>query len=332
MSAFNIWVTEKCNLCCTYCYEGKKRCIDMNDEVIGKTVSFIQKNMEQNKSNMINFHGGEPLLAIDSILKIISSCNTLGRFSYSLTTNGTVLNEHILDELKKNNVYISLSIDGTKEVHDLNRKKHDGSGTYEYAIEALEALQERDIDVRVRMTVTPDTASSLYESVMDIANLNAKTIVAMIDLYDKRWTDELLDTLQEQLVMIYTALKDNDKTEFSFYSDIKKRTKKGLCDGGITNFNISADGKLYPCSCMVNDAEHIIGSVFSGIDESLLHEHQIYYDKRNTTCEGCKNEYACLSMRCKYINKSLTGEYLAASPLICRLEHIIHGIRVMNND
>lgn len=331
MSAFNVWVTERCNLCCTYCYEGEKRGIDMNDEVIEKTVSFIMKNMEQDHSNMINFHGGEPLLAIDSILKIISLCSKIGRFSYSLTTNGTALNEFVLDELKKNRVYVSLSIDGTKEVHDLNRKKRNGSGTYDSVIESLMALQERDIDVRVRMTVTPETVSRLYDSVMSIAKLNAETIVAMIDLYNERWTDNLLNVLQEQLIMIHTKLRETGKVGFAFYSNLR-RTKKGLCDGGITNFNISADGTIYPCSCTVNDTGYIIGSVFSGIDENILCKHKVYYDKRNTTCNDCKNEYACLSMRCKYINKSLTGDYLTASPVICRLEHIMQSIRVLNND
>lgn len=44
--------------------------------------------------------------------------------------------------------------------------------------------------------------------------------------------------------------------------------KKGLCDDGITNFNISADGMIYPCTCLVNDKEYMIGSVFNGIDDS----------------------------------------------------------------
>lgn len=331
MSTFNIWVTEKCNLRCTYCYEVEKRCIDMNDDVMKMTVSFILENMEQEKANMINFHGGEPLLAADSIRNIISECNRIGRFSYSLTTNGTLVNDSIIDELKKNHVYVSLSIDGTKEIHDLNRKKYDGSGTYDVAIKSLKALQKKNIDVRVRMTITPVTVSSLYDSVISIAEMGAGTIVAMIDLYDDRWTDNLLDVLQEQLIMIHAKLKEMEKVEFAFYSDFKRR-KKGSCDGGITNFNISVDGTIYPCSCTVNDKDHMIGSVFNGIDENLLHKQKVYYDKRNVTCTGCKNEYACLSMRCKYINKSLTGEYLTASPIICRLEHIIQNIRALTND
>lgn len=207
MSAFNIWVTEKCNLCCTYCYEGEKRCIDMNDEVLEKTVLFIHENMEQSKTNIINFHGGEPLLAIDNIIKIIKLCNKIGRFNYSLTTNGTVVNNFVLDELKKNHIYVSLSIDGTKEIHNFNRKKHNGSGTYNTAVECLKALQDRDINVRVRMTITSEIVSVIYDSVMSIIELNAETIVAMIDLYDDRWTDLLLDVLKEQLIMIHIEMK-----------------------------------------------------------------------------------------------------------------------------
>lgn len=331
MSAFNIWVTEKCNLSCSYCYEDKKRYIDMDDEVLEKTVSFIRENMEQSKTNIANFHGGEPLLAIDSIMKIIKLCNKIGKFNYSLTTNGTIVNDFVLDELKKNHVYVSLSIDGTKEIHDFNRKNYNGSGTYNTAIKCLKALQDRDINVRVRMTVTPETVSVIYNSVMSIADLHAETIVAMIDLYDDRWTDSLLDVLKEQLIMIHMDLQKRKKSEFSFYSDLKTK-KKGLCDGGITNFNISADGIIYPCTCLVNDKEYMIGSVFKGIDDNLLYKHKVYYDKRNITCNGCKNEYTCLSKRCKYINKSLTGEYLTASPIICRLEHIMHSIRLLYND
>ena len=325
MSAFNIWVTEKCNLNCSYCYEGEKRCIDMSDEVIEKTVSFIHDNMAKNEANNINFHGGEPLLAFEKIIKIIHLCDDMGDFCYSLTTNGTVINNTMLEKLKENRVYISLSIDGTKEIHDFNRKRKDGSGSYDWAVKSLKLLQEKEMDIRVRMTVTPDTVSRLYDSVMSIVGLEAKTIVAMIDLYDKRWTDELFNLLQDQLILIHKELKAKDKIEFCFYSDLKRK-RMGCCDGGISNFNISADGNIYPCSCVVNDEKYKIGSVFTGIDRHLLSRHTIFYDKRNETCDGCGNEYFCLTKRCKYINKSITGEYLTASPVMCKLEHITHNI------
>ena len=114
MSSFNIWVTEKCNLCCTYCYETSKRTLSMSDETIGKTIAFIRKNFQINDYNMINFHGGEPLIAADIILRIVSECNSMGRFCYSLTTNGLLLNEDLAKKLIDSRIYISLSLDGTK--------------------------------------------------------------------------------------------------------------------------------------------------------------------------------------------------------------------------
>lgn len=331
MSAFNIWVTEKCNLNCTYCYEGGKRSLNMTEEVVENTISFIHENMDSNGYNLINFHGGEPLIAIETILKIVSACNNIGGFNYSLTTNGTLLSEPVLDKLKDNRIFISLSLDGTKKVHDLNRKKHDGTGTYDIVVNSMKLLQEREIPVRVRMTVTPETVLELYDSVMNIVQLNAKNIVAMIDIYDNSWTNQLIDVLKEQLIRTHIELFRSEEAEFTFYNELKK-IKKGLCDGGISNYNIAIDGMIYPCSCLVNDKDYVIGSVYNGVDNRLLEKHKIYYDQRNITCSGCSNELACLSLRCKFINKTLTGKYLTAPPIICKLEHILYDIRALINN
>ena len=78
MSSFNIWVTEKCNFCCTYCYEKSRLTLSMNDETVEKTIAFIRRNINPNGYNMVNFHGGEILMLIGYCVPEKTKCITLG--------------------------------------------------------------------------------------------------------------------------------------------------------------------------------------------------------------------------------------------------------------
>ena len=326
MGLFNIWVSEKCNMNCKYCYEGhEKDNTIFNESNINKLLNFIKEKGKEWDFIMINFHGGEPLIAFDIIKKIIAKSNNLnGNILYSLTTNGLLLTEDIISYLKNEKVYLSISLDGNQKVNDINRIDYNGKGTYKHVIEKVKMALQQEIDLRIRMTITPDTVEYLAESVKTLFDQGCNLLIAVPDIYDDRWNENYIEILEKQVKLSYDLAQSNKK-EFFFYRDYNE-CKPGRCDGGIGEFNISANGDIYPCSYVVNDKEYLIGSLDSGINEDKLEKFKKIYTKNNEICIGCTNEKICLSTRCKFINKKVTGDYLHPVAMICALENMMHKI------
>ena len=142
MALFNIWLTERCNMNCTYCYENNKSAKLMSNETINDLIAFISEKYLLMDYPMINFHGGEPLIAYEQMISIIDNCiaNKMN-FKYSVTTNALLLNESMVRSLREFDVYLSVSLDGNRDVHDRCRKKSDGTGTYEEVIKKIQIIK-----------------------------------------------------------------------------------------------------------------------------------------------------------------------------------------------
>ena len=152
------WVTNDCNLNCTYCYEGQfKEKKYMSLDVAMHAVNlFLEYYNQINDSELIiRFHGGEPLLNCKAILYIqnMVSKNLKGELSYGITTNGCIQTEDAFNVLKSMDE-INISIDGCKEINDLYRKDRNGKGTYDRVIKTVNWLKQ-NVDpsvVNIRMT------------------------------------------------------------------------------------------------------------------------------------------------------------------------------------
>ena len=128
-----VLLTKKCNLKCDYCYETLT-----NDIMTLTTLKDIINILNDNASQMgvipkLNFFGGEPLLQFEDLIK--PACQYAKelnpRFVLTITTNGTLLTEEILNYFKFMNVNIMLSLDGHQQSHNLHRKYSDGKGSFE---------------------------------------------------------------------------------------------------------------------------------------------------------------------------------------------------------
>ena len=328
MGLYNIWVTEKCNLKCTYCYENNKSAVSMSDETVRDMISFISERYDVSDYNMINFHGGEPMIAFGRIIDIIDTLSGKGLvFHYSLTTNALLLDEEKLKMLSARDVYISVSIDGDKYAHDMCRKKKDGTGSYDEVISKLPLIKQYFPRFRIRMTIAAALSDRLYDSVMSVSQAGADVIVAVPDLYDPEWTYEKIDALKYQLLELDQEL-NSEGTVFVFYKkpDI---CNPQVCAGGIEEINISVNGELYPCSFVTGNRKYIIGDVRSGISGDLLRKFSVFYGRTNPVCEGCGREKICTSSRCKFINAEFTGDFLTPSPILCGFENMMDSLERM---
>lgn len=152
-------VTEACNLRCRYCvysglYEGYRQhgTTNMSLETAKAAIRYYHRLHEQiylpDKIAFINFYGGEPLLRCDLIKECVAFARSLEndkvRFSFSTTTNGTLVTPEHVDFLVDNDFHLVVSLDGPRPEHDRNRVYADGRGTYDRVLQTLGWIRDRD--------------------------------------------------------------------------------------------------------------------------------------------------------------------------------------------
>lgn len=146
-------LTQSCNFRCKYCVyseeanEAQRTHSNkvMSWEVAKKAVDFLWKHSLDSEAVNIGFYGGEPLLAFPLIQKVIeySKERFAGKeLSFNMTCNGTLLSDEIIHYLAENHVLLMISLDGPKEINDLNRVFADGRGTFDTVMERIFRLRE----------------------------------------------------------------------------------------------------------------------------------------------------------------------------------------------
>ncbi|CEP41219.1 radical SAM protein (plasmid) [Paraclostridium sordellii] len=327
---FTIFITEKCNLRCKYCYEsGLDRSKDMDINVANKTIDFILRKIKSESLDIplyIVLHGGEPLVNFEMVKYIHKklSDKVKGReIIYDMTTNGTVLDSEKIDFICNNIDNISVSIDGTRASHDKNRVFVNGEGSYDLVIKNVKKLLDREKDVRIRMTYTTNTVSELYDSISQIAKYGFTTIVPVADYMDTNWTQNHMNTLNDQISMLIN-LKENYPSLDIGLLDIEGLNKrKGDCFGGILSFTIDVNGDIFPCTFSVGDEELKLGSVFDeDVSDAKQKELVKIYTSENEGCKSCLRKECCDSIRCKLLNKKVMGDPNKSIPIMCALEKV----------
>lgn len=323
-----IWLTTACNLRCKYCYEGQEKPqIMMTKDVAEQCINYIKDR--DDPLLIVQFHGGEPLLNYDVLKFIIASIQKNKKVNqkimYGITTNATLLDDEKVKFLSEYMDYgLSISLDGNKDVNDLMRIYPDGKGTYDSVISKIKRAIALNSNIRFRMTFTSQTVSDLCKSIFHLIELGAKQIVSIPDYFDKGWTEDTLKTYRNQLYEIEKMYKQNyvstqDIEIALLENNVFQKTK---CTGGYNSIQISPVGELYPCTYVVGKPEYKIGDLKSGIEIEVLESISQINEEPMEVCVGCNNYLNCNSVRCKYLNKLLTGNCLSPSPVICAFEHV----------
>jgi len=147
-------ITEECNLRCTYCVFDEKHIFERNHsnqvmplELAYEAVQDFYSRTSRDEGYIV-FYGGEPLLAMNTIKKIVDYANKISnnRLKFSLTTNGLALSESKFDYFIKNNFLITVSLDGNKETHDKQRITATGKGTFDAIVRNLRKLKLHNED------------------------------------------------------------------------------------------------------------------------------------------------------------------------------------------
>jgi len=300
-------VTRGCNLNCSYCaYSGiyENRTHEnraMPFDVAKKAIDYLLRHSIDEPSITLAFYGGEPLLEIELVERCIQYMRekAAGRkYSFSMTTNGTLLTPEIYKRLADNDVSILISLDGPKAVHDTNRKFTDGSGSFDVIVNNIEAIQaqypEAKDKLRFLAVASPfieDACLSNLYRMDEIMPYYGVTLSFMSETYTSqeiKYSDDFSSLFQQEKAKLYLymlgkldkkyvsrLLLGNEAVMKKTFLQLKRRMKKmpyvchpgGPCLAGVQRPFVSVNGIFYPCERVSEESQAMnMGDVDSGID------------------------------------------------------------------
>lgn len=293
-------VTKNCQLACKYCYlVGKNEKERMSWEIAKQAVDFVlsQEKMFPEESVIWDFIGGEPFLEIDLIDKICDYIKSemfrlnhhwFNSYRFSFSTNG--VNYHhdkVQNFISKNKSHLSIgiTIDGTKDKHDLNRIwKGEGpeKGSYDDVVKNIPLWLSQFPEESTKVTISSADISYIAESVLHLYKLGIHSVNINV-VFEDVWKDGDDTAFEKQLICLADNIIDNElyqEYSCSFFSDTIGKPLDPIIDNGNwcgsgKMLAIGTDGNFYPCNRFMDFSlrtkkPFIIGNVKTGIDYNKL--------------------------------------------------------------
>lgn len=178
-------VTEDCNLRCKYCifsgkyfdmrtHSAKKMSLETALKSVDYYISYVNESMQYapEKQSVISFYGGEALLELSLIKKVVDHVKEKKfKTMYALTTNGTLLTKETVKYLVDNDFLVSISLDGSPTNHNRNRVFSNGHGSYKSAYSGLLRLK-KEIERQGKESKLPILILTCYDDKTDMIELN----------------------------------------------------------------------------------------------------------------------------------------------------------------
>lgn len=239
VSLFMLVVTYRCNQQCRYCHatssDERDTCEkDMSLEVATKTVQAIAKF----STNLIKieFQGGEPTLNFDIIKHVVSISKDILSdkvVEFVICTNLLHIDSEFIEFVYENNIIISTSIDGDRELHDQNRVTRNSNGTYENVVNNIAKLRKRGVGrISALLTVTKHNLNSLKRVIDSYQFIGFNSIfIREMNPYGKAHnnseisysTDEFVSAYLEALEYIFSLNKDGVVFSEEFMSILSRK-------------------------------------------------------------------------------------------------------------
>ncbi len=336
VKALCIHVAHDCNLRCKYCFadtgefHGGRSL--MSAEVGKQAIDFVIKNSGSRHNIEIDYFGGEPTLNFDVVKEITEYAKEQGKlhdknFRFTITTNGLLLNDEIMDYINENMSNVVLSIDGTKETNDRVRYRVDGSGSYDAIVPKFQRLAEsRNQDnYYVRGTFTAYNLD-FSKDVIHLADLGFKqtSVEPVVAPYTEEYAlkpehvekiCEEYDKLTEEYVKRYDEGRGFNFFHFMVDLDQGPCAIKRLsgCGAGHEYIAVAPNGDIYPCHQFVGNEDFKMGNVAG---DSLDEEIKTRFERSNVytkdKCRDCFVKFYCsggCSANAYNFNKDINKPY-----------------------
>ena len=343
VKALCLHIAHDCNLACKYCFaeEGEyhgRRAI-MSYEVGKKALDFLVANSGNRTNLEVDFFGGEPLMNWEVVKQLVAYGRSLEeanhkKFRFTITTNGVLLNDEILEFVNKEMGNVVLSIDGRKEVHDRMRPHRGGQGSYDEIVPKFKKVAESrgQMNYYVRGTYTHYN-TDFAKDVLHLADLGFKQIsvepVVAPDTEDYAIREEDLPQLLAQYDELAEELIKRRKEGrgfnfFHFMIDLEGgpcvAKRLSGCGSGTEYLAVTPWGDLYPCHQFVGNEDFLMGNVDEGVLRTDIRDEfkqcNVYAKEK---CKDCFAKFYC-SGGCAANSYNFTGNVNGSYDIGCELQ------------
>ena len=293
VKALCLHIAHTCNLNCSYCFasQGKyngDRAV-MSFEVGKRALDFLIENSGTRRNLEVDFFGGEPLMNFQVVKDLVAYARSVEKkfnknFRFTLTTNGMLIDDDVIDFCNRECHNVVLSLDGRKEVHDRYRVDYAGHGSWEKIVPKFRKLVEarggKGYYMRGTFThANPDFLEDI-KTMLDLGftELSMEPVVcAPGDPAELTEADrEIVKDQYEKLAMLMRQ-RDKEGRPFTFYHYmidlqggpcIYKRISG--CGSGTEYMAVTPWGDLYPCHQFVGDDKYLLGNIFDGVRNTAI--------------------------------------------------------------
>jgi uncharacterized protein len=288
VKALCLHVSHACNLTCEYCFAGEGRyhgeAALMSLETGCRAIDFLIENSGTRKNLEVDFFGGEPLLNWEVCKGVVryarqreKECGK--RFRFTLTTNGVLIDDDVIDFSNREMHNVVLGLDGRQKTHDRMRKTPDGGGSYELILPKFRRLVEKrgHKGYYIRGTFTRNnlefTDDILHMADLGFTELSMEPVVSAPDMpYALRETDLPQLFVQYEKLASEMLLRQKEGRGFTFYHFMIDLTggpcvykRIAGCGSGTEYLAVTPSGDLYPCHQFVGESDYRMGSIWEGV-------------------------------------------------------------------
>ena len=317
VKALCLHVAHTCNLNCSYCFasQGKfhgERAL-MSFEVGRQAIDFLVAHSGGRTNLEVDFFGGEPLMNWQVVKDIVAYARSLEaehhkRFRFTLTTNGVLVDDEVIDFANREMHNVVMSLDGRKEVHDRFRKDYAGRGSYDVIVPKFQkfakARGERDYYIRGTYTHhnTDFTRDIFHMADLGFTQLSMEPVVCPPD-DPCALTEEDMPVLFEQYELLAREMlrREKEGRGFTFYHYMLDLThgpciykRISGCGSGTEYMAVTPWGDLYPCHQFVNDPAYLLGNIWDGVtNEKVRDEFKLCNAYARPECKDCWAKLYC---------------------------------------
>ena len=295
VKALCLHIAHTCNLNCSYCFasQGKyhgERAL-MSYEVGKRALDFLIENSGTRINLEVDFFGGEPLMNFDVVKQLVAYARSIEKeknknFRFTLTTNGVIVDDDVIEFSNREMSNVVLSLDGRKEVHDRYRVDYAGNGSWEKIVPKFQkfvnARGGKNYYMRGTFThANPDFLEDI-KTMLDLgfSELSMEPVVAASD-DPSALTEADKPVVMKQYEDLAKLMLERDKEgkPFTFYHymiDLKggpciyKRISG--CGSGTEYMAVTPWGDLYPCHQFVGDEKFKLGDIWSGVNNKKIQD------------------------------------------------------------
>ena len=315
VKALCLHVAHSCNLACSYCFAGQGKYQGdralMSFEVGKQALDFLVANSGSRHNLEVDFFGGEPLVNWKVVKDLVAYGRSMEKaagkhFRFTLTTNGVLVDDEVIDFCNREMDNVVLSLDGRKEVNDRFRVDMAGKGSYDTIVpkfqKFVKARGDKSYYIRGTFTHfnTDFTQDIFHMADLGFTELSMEPVVCAPDS-PSALTEEDLPVLFEQYEILAREMlkRSREGRPFTFYHymlDLKNGPciykRISGCGSGTEYMAVTPWGELFPCHQFVGDPNYSLGNIWDGVTNTQMQEQ--FRGCNAYTREECKTCWAKL--------------------------------------